>query len=545
MVVSFLALSLGTITFENPGIRLELFLKEMSKQTGVGFRCPTYLNNEVLAASFKDQSIDVLKSQLARVIHGTWELKEDGWWLIQSSDQKKEEKKWNHDQRYGLFQWEISRLKEYAPTKELTRAEVQKYYSNRVTGKEIEGPNPIESSPVPRRKVLNVMEPENRFQSRISAQLKPEYFDFEGLTKGEKRYTPLGLPGHIKIPIDGEGPLTSFLREFQLGVDLGVTQDRKGSTATNFEIHVGLGEVPDFHITLFNHLWRYVDSCWSSTELGSTDLIAEGETFQLSPESQQRFDYSNLVSEARYDHSQDAILKANPEYEACARVIRHAIQTDPLGLLQGICWVDFAKIQHRPLLVSLEEDVYQMRPTRFVPKVDQLAIKVGMQRVDQDGWILGRPKNPLYNRTWRVDRSIVESFIKIVESSKYFSIENQLRVDDVSRYAWTFAHGIPNEHFLIGFDSRGNGPFCILGTLSVDQLQSCLKGNRLPAERLPERGQIYLQDLTAHGNLDELCPLIKKGEGSTPIYCLPRGTQGMSIGADRKTSCRERVCLAV
>ncbi|MEI7985415.1 MAG: hypothetical protein WCI55_07275 [Armatimonadota bacterium] len=104
MVVSFLALSLGTITFENPGIRLEPFLKEMSKQTGVGFHCPTYLNNEVLAASFKDQSIDILKSQLARVIHGTWEQKEDGWWLIQSSDQKKEEEKWMWETRNTVLQ---------------------------------------------------------------------------------------------------------------------------------------------------------------------------------------------------------------------------------------------------------------------------------------------------------------------------------------------------------------------------------------------------------------------------------------------------------
>ncbi len=531
MILSLLAFAGAMISVENPGIRLELFLKEVSKQTGQQLHCPTFLKDEVLAASFKDQSIDIVKSQLARVIHGTWEQKLDGWWLTQTSAQKKEEQKWNHDQRYELYQWEINRLKGYAPTKELTRAEVQKYYANRVTGKEIDGPNLSGIPSVPRRKVLNIMEPENRFQTRIAAQLKPDYFDFEGLTKGENRYTSQGLPGHIKIPINGAEPLASFLRESRLAVDIGVTEARQVSTVTNFEILVDSGEVPGLHITLYNHLWRYVDSCWASIELGAEDLIAEGEEFPLSPESRRRFDYLNLVNEARYDHSQDASLKANHEYETCARVMRQASQTDPLGLLQGICWVDFAKSQHKPLLVSLEEDVYQMRPARFVPKVEQLPMRVGMQRVDEDGWILGRPKNPLYNRTWRLDRSVVETFAKIVESPKFLTLENQLRIDDISRFAWSFAHGFPNAEFLIGFEGRGNGPFCILGTLSSEQLQSCIQGDRIPAEKLPERGRIYLQQLAAHGNLDELCPLIKKDEWSTPMYCLPNGIQGMSIGA--------------
>ena len=128
MIASFLAFSLGTITFENPGIRLEPFLNEMSKQTGIGFHCPTYLNNEVLAASFKDQSIDVLKSQLARVIHGTWEQKEDSWWLVQTSDQKKEEEKWLWETRNRVIQSQIDVLKAVAPTSEWTTQEAYKYW---------------------------------------------------------------------------------------------------------------------------------------------------------------------------------------------------------------------------------------------------------------------------------------------------------------------------------------------------------------------------------------------------------------------------------
>ena len=70
-VFLLLGLTGATVSIENPGVRLELFLKEVSRQTGQGFHSPTYLNNEVLAASFKDQSIDVLKTQLARVITHT------------------------------------------------------------------------------------------------------------------------------------------------------------------------------------------------------------------------------------------------------------------------------------------------------------------------------------------------------------------------------------------------------------------------------------------------------------------------------------------
>jgi hypothetical protein len=60
MIVSLLVSLIGTITFENPGVRLELCLQEMSKQAGQSLRCPVSLKDEVLAASFQNQSIDIV-----------------------------------------------------------------------------------------------------------------------------------------------------------------------------------------------------------------------------------------------------------------------------------------------------------------------------------------------------------------------------------------------------------------------------------------------------------------------------------------------------
>ncbi len=528
MILSLLVAFSESISIENPGIRLELFLKEVSKQSGQQFHCPTFLNNEVLAASFKDQSIDVLKSQLAKVIHGTWEQKPDGWWLTQTSDQKKEERKWNLDLHRSLFQWQIDALKKHAPKNEWTIKDAEKLWlaSKAFKSKSREGPRSASQA-----RALQLQSPESRLVEGIATLLKPEHFSLEGLTQDYNRYCPNGLPGHTLINIDTSDLLSRYGREKQLLSSLSIRKEVDSGKPVHIEIRALGVEPPSLIAYVYDEKWSYLVSCWASYDYGTDEVITEGENFKISPGTEAAFLLSDALMEARYERERDDEMRHLSGFPEAKKVMLNAATTDPLGLLQGRCWVDFAKGRNMPLLVSLEEDVYKSRPKYFVPTIEQKPIVVGMKRIDEDGWVLGRPINPLSNRTWRLDRTYVEAMSKYVYSPDFVTLESQIKVNELERYSSTFAKGCPNEQYFVGYDSPGNGPFCLLGTLSPGQLARCIKGERIPVEQLSDRAKTYLIGLGANSNLNEISPLFSGDWGSTPIYCLPNGIQGMSLGA--------------
>lgn len=513
----------ATFSYETPGVRLELLLNDWSKQTGESLHCPQFLNNEVIATSFENQSIDTIKAQLARVVHGTWTQKEDGWWLGQTGEQQKEEKNWNIAHRRALVQWELDHLKKNAPTRDWTQGEAEQFWIQSKKARSKSGERTSDA----KRQELRLETPQNRFVARVAALLKPEFFPLESFEYDRSRYAVNGLPGHVRLPID----LSSAFQSYKVENDLLkiVSGQEKENPARHFEVRAGSFEAPEFNIYIYDDNWQYVDSCWASFDAGYDELVAEGENFALSPETQAVMNYSNLIEKNLYDDDAYPMLKQQPLYPRITQAMREATKTDPLGLLQGPCWIDFAKGQHKPLMVNLEDQTEMYRPKQFVPTEKQKSPVLGMQRIDEGGWVLGRPINPLLNRTLRIDRSLVERFTKLVADTDVHSIETQIPLQDIGRYCWTYALGVPNYKFLVGYDAPSNGVFCLLGTLSQDQLKYCANGGRIPANQLPDRAKRYLTDLWANGNLDELSPLAKGEANSTPIYMLPNGIQGMNL----------------
>ena len=286
MVVSFLAFSLGTITLENPGIRLELFLKEMSNQSGQPFHCTAYLNNEVLAASFTDQSIDIVKSQLARVIHGTWTQKDDGLWLIQTPDQKKEEEKWMWDSRNMVLQTQIDSLKAVAPTTEWTIKEAEKYWldlkaSRKKTGEAI--------WTAERRRALRLQSPESRLCARIASQLTVKMFIENPLQFNINRYSNCGLPGHITLPIDFDAELRRYESERLLFQQLGETTENP-KKAVHVELRYSSVEREYIFFSWLDKDWKYVGNSFPSVYLNAKTFLAQGESFPVSKETQEILD---------------------------------------------------------------------------------------------------------------------------------------------------------------------------------------------------------------------------------------------------------------
>ncbi len=528
MVVSFLALSLGTITFENPGIRLELFLKEISKQTGVGFHCPPYLNNEVLAASFKDQSIDILKSQLARVIHGTWEQKEDGWWLIQSSDQKKEEEKWVWETRNTVLQMQIDAFKVAEPKSEWTTKEANKYWMDLQASKKRTGEDVMTSA---NRMALRMRSPESRLGSAIASQLTVNMLTDDPLKPNFNRYSVNGLPGHINLPIKFGDAFPRYVNERQLFQALGGNVDVKGRPV-NFELSYSTGERGYFFIQWLDKDWRYLGSWFPIPSFESKKFEPKGEIFKVSDSTRDILALQkeiNAGSEAApvFEKYQDSPLLK----EAVISMFQ-ATKQDPLGIIQGRCWIDFAKSVNRPLLVNLKDDEDIPRPSLHVPLVVQNNFVFGMKREDADGWVLGRPINPLFNRSWRMDRKLIEEYARLTTTPNTPNFYPILQKSRIGAFIAYFTTGIPNQAFLLD-DLQINGYVSgVFGSLPEDQLNACLRGARIPVSSLPTHGLELMNFLLRDGVFTELSPVAKDDSISLcPLYYLPNGTKGMSLGA--------------
>lgn len=516
------------VTVHNPGIRLELFLRELSAQSGGKFECAPALKNEVLAVSFEDQPVEEVRTQLGRVIHGSWEIRNNAWFLTQTSSEQAEERKWNIEQHKAAYAYRLSQLASYAPKTEWTAVDAEQFVVDyqKFRSKSTEAQNSAKGA-----EQLMMRSPSNRLNATIAAYLKPEMFPLEGLDRENPRFSPTPLPSHFKLPISVQGALQRFQVESQLYESATGKKRDSWQGAVNMEVRTSGFEQPEFTLYLYDQNWRYVTSCWASLDVNNEVFKAKAESFPLSPETQAMVDFSDHLSEDRYDRTLDGGYKANPLYKKACQVYFNATQTDPLGLIQGACWVDYAKSQGRPLIVNLEEDVYLNRPHLFVPTEEQDPLSAGMVRVDADGWVMGRPRNPLYNRTWRLDRAVVEEFSKLVASPNFTTLESQIKADDLGRQCYMEGMGVPNEQFLIGYDYRGNGPFCLLGTLTSDQLRKCLAGEDIPTTQMNPRAKGYLYALMQNGNLDNLSPLIGESEQSTPAFCYPDGLPTMTLGA--------------
>lgn len=527
--MALLSLQGGGLTFEYPGIRLELFLKEFSRQAKENFKCPTTLNNEVLAMSFENQSVDVIKARLAEVIHGTWEKKEDGWWLVQSSDQRKDEVEWNRSQRYKLLKFQIDEMSKIAPQKEWAQKDAEQYFRDYQDSRRRTGEGIWNSK---RRMALRLKSPENRFGESIAALLKPDQLMSDGLEPGISWYAPNPLRTQLPINLDISKPLRQFQTEMELYRSVG----GEGSieVPAKVEVEVSDGDIPYISFAAYDRNWKFVTSASPGFFVSNT-LRIEGETFALSPKTQEIFDLLDQANMMSSDEDFER-LQGNATYQEILKTFRRADETDPLGILQGRVWIDFAKSLKKPLLVNLEEDLKAWRPKYLVPKKTDSVPLLGMMREDKEGWVLARPVNPYGNRVWRMDRKLVVDKVRFQMGPDHENWANQLRLYDISSFCGFYAYGVPND-VLLPYDVYGNSLPAILGTLSDQQIQNLFKGDTIAVENLPKRAQFYLSYKLNEGSLNELS-LLSTDDASAlcPRFCFPNGTAGMRIGATKQNS---------
>ncbi len=529
-----------TISFENSGLRLELFLKEIERQTGETYRCPIYLKNEVIAASFENQTIESVKSQLARVIHAGWEKKPDGWWLDQTSDQKKEEVKWNLDQRRAFLAKQIETLRKNIPDKVWGAKEAEKYCKDLVDSRRRTGEGIWTSA---QRRQLRFRGPQYRFEQRVGSMLDANMFPGDGLVYDLNRYCSNGLRSHLSINLDATSAMADFASERDMYMTISAN-DKGTSTLDPFlpmrsdagppvhlEVSVENGEVPYLDMVLYDRNWKYV-AAFSPGYDGLSEFFRSSrtkfESFVMSEKTKAMDTLSNSSYLGMADPTSVKKIYESAEYLEMVSTMQSARTKDPLGLLIGRCWIDFAHGVHRPLLVNLTETTGGRLNRISIPQLNPDLPAEGMMRVDADGWILGHPINPLYNRSWRMDRSEIERWTRLRTSPDAESLEKQIQSQDILDNSELTSQGIPFQDFFSDSPYEMS-PLGILGGLLDQKWRLCLQGGRRDIASLAEKyqryklvkllgGELKMAD-TSQGDLMDYCP----------FYAFPNGVQGMML----------------
>ncbi len=520
-----------SIQFENPGIRLELFLKEFSIQSGQSFHCSPYLKDEVLAASFNNQTIDVVKTELARVIHGTWEKKNDGWWLVQTKEQKKQEEQWVWDGRNKTLQAQIDGLKALAPKSEWSIKDAEKYWIDYENSHKITGEGVWNRA---RRLALRLQSPDSRFCAQVATQLTVKMFTEDPLKLNVNRYSVHGLPGHIELPIDLGPALRQYANERELlrSVSTVEDSDTADQKPAHLEVTYYSGEGQFLFFTWLNKEWKVLGNGIPSLHLPNSSLQVQGEIFPISPPLKEILAYEREISGATKAGPVFERLRGNPVFDEAVSTMFEATKKDPLGIIQGRCWVDFARSVGKPLLVNLKDDEQIIRPQLQVPTVKQSGLVIGMMRDDADGWVLGRPINPLFNRSWRLDRKLIEDYARITRVANTPNFYPLLQRCSIVNKINLHSGGVPNAPFLLD-DQNDIGTLpAIVGTLTEDQLNRCLAGATVSMSELSTFAQELVNLNAAAGGFNELTPLNLNEPGQhSPYYCLPNGVTGIRIGA--------------
>jgi hypothetical protein len=522
MLVSLLALSVGTITFENPGIRLELFLKEISKQTGVGFHCPVYLNNEVLAASFKDQSIDVLKSQLARVIHGTWEQKEDGWWLTQSSEQKKQEGQWHRDLRRKVIQDIIDVAKATAPTKEWTISDAEQYRRQDMAMRQPDGEHVYTSA---ERRQFYAKAPPGRFAASLFAQLKPEMFPLDSMEPEYQLYAIRGNGIGKELGIDISHQLEMLNREYNL---LSTELSDKGEHVI---VAVSNSMPLRTSVTVYDKKWQL--TAYGSPSMSAPNYRADGELFTPSKnltESLEALSYQSPVVDPDTLQTLEDPPRMRNIWKRHNDTFADAVNRDPLGLLQGQSWIDYANESKKPMLANLCDSPTGREPKLFVPVPVQTHTTFYTKRDDADGWVLGRPIDPLWNRSHRLDRNLLVQYVKFLSKQDEATIEEQAMAIDIDKYANTFCSGVPNLRLLHRDIPYRDLSICsgLYGAAIRAGIMPDARTGILDIQKLPAYAQGYLR---LDYNFGSLVHLVTDDSNNAICeqYLMPNGLQGVYL----------------
>ena len=520
----YCALVPETVSIENPGIRLELFLKEVSRQTGVGFHCPTSLKNEVLAASFKDQSIDVLKSQLARVIHGTWEQKDDGWWLVQTSDQKKEEEKWHRDLRRKAIQDLIDAAKANLPGKEWTIKEADQY---RQEGANMRQPNRERVNSSAERRRYLAKAPSGRFMASLFSQLKPEMFPLDLLEPDFQLYTINASKIGKELPLDLAKNLEILDRESFLVSITGEDSDiQRNSQHVIVNMPNSFPLRPD--VTTYDNKWQMTS--YNSPSLLTPTIRVNGELFapsKLLSEIVAALSYRPTYYEETGKLVDDK-SKMEPIWSRVNATFLDALNRDPLGLFQGQSWLDFAREKMQPMLASLCDNPVNRDPKLMVPTPNQTQTNFFVKRDDADGWIVGRPVDPLWNRSHRIDRTLILDYVKRTMRDELATIEDQVIATDIGFYARAFCYDIPNVNLLQN-DIRSESVSCAMfGAALRAGIRPDPQTGIIDIQKLPRYAQGELYGNYMDGTLLRLV-MDEEYSGICPQFLMPNGIRGIYL----------------
>ena len=506
MIISTIVLSsIGSISFENPGIRLELFLKELSRQTGQTYRCPAYLNNEVLTARFADRPLEEVKTQLARVVHSTWTKKDDGWWLVQTEDQKKEEVLGHRQLRRTVLQDLIDGAKALTPTQEWTIRDAESYSrdlkaSNLKVGEKI--------YTAAEKKAVRGRSAQSRFAASLVSKMTPELFPIDQMEPDFSLYTINGDSIGRELSIETAKELDWFSHDYQLQLQMSSNPAGIISHATRVLVTVPNTFPTRISMEIYDPSWRFVSIASSGPWMKS--YKAEGEAFPLSTLLEENWSYIETkpkpdAEEAEIEREIDRMQKIRDRND---KVFLAATKTDPLGLLAGMSWIDFSKYVKKPMLANLSESIISNEPKTFVPKESQSHLTFYAKRIDADGWVLGTPADPLWNRMHRVDRSSVEMLTNLNQiDGEKITIEQRAAAVDIRYMADIFFSGIPNDELLsANSDLSGGTPTAVLGTMLRDSSFKIPMRASFQVSRLPPDAQGYLLQSLRDSELFKLLP---------------------------------------
>lgn len=520
------ALLQAQVSMATPGQRLELFVEELAAKAGEPYHCSGYLKNEVIVAAFENQPIATIRDQLAKVVHGTWEKRPDGWWITQSSEQQKEERDWNSKQRFELIKMQIDGLAGLTPKAQWQVADAEKYSRDLIDSRRRTGEGIWTSA---MRRALRFRSPEGRFAAMVGGSVIPDQITTSGLEYDFLHFADVPIPFHSKLPVNSDAAMKNYKHEMellgQIGADLSL-QTSSTKTAAHVTMAVESGELPYISFTFFDSDWVSTQSIFAGVYL-LTSIRPEPELFPLSSRTKETMD---LWQDLMIGDQGVKGLRQNPIADAAQKVFLNAVKKDPLSIIDGPLWMDYANYVHKPLIANLEEGVQTWRPKNKVPKMTGTRPMIGMERLDANGWVLARPVNPLQNRTWRIDRALIQSMAK-TRTSQSSSEMSQLKAEYDDLYVAYFSKGIPAYEFMS--EKPSESPLVgVLGCLSETQLNACKRGDTIAVTSLPNLVQVCLMDYILSGMLNVLSPIADRAVGGDlcPAIAFPNGLQGMRLG---------------
>ena len=495
--------------------------------TGEKYSCSPDLKNEVLAMSFQEQSIPTIRTKLSQVIHATWKQTFSGWTLEQTTDQKDEEKRWNTEDRWGKFQENLDywRALDSGPEWDsATAAAWWKWSTERIDPKNPSSPT---RSSVEHERVRQTM-PIGHFMTDFC-----KLADFSKLNlMDDSVEIPIINSRNIELLGITKFSLNRLIHRFEREENLydNVIPRKNFKPDGPFEFEIKIDKSQDLitaSITMFG-----------KQEFGHGDLIGPHKyaKYQPTPEPFQQSKLGKQMEESlreenRYWQPEESKRKSQPNaFQGLVwSSFLRAETVDPLGIYEGRCWLEVASEKKMPLMVALHEPIdYPPFPTR-VPAVAQTGRKLGMTRIDQDGWVLGKPLNPLRNRILRTPRHIVQAY------AEYLFAKKPLSIDEQARMIWLgSAHRIPAGEFL---RPRQFGPLsAIYGSFDPSTQRQLRSGKSMPVSNLSSGGQKIIRELYFRGSLNQLGPgsHLLTLYGERPSEVLPNGVSGMTFASPER-----------